>query len=378
MTIIDVDEFINDIEQLNNLKRLDTPMTFYYDESGNCRVFQLTNNGVNSEDALRGDFVLAGVAFEGEVPKNNVSELWSKLKLQKTVKEVKFKHCYGNSRSFLEFMDKERASIFLSFLLNSDFYVHFASMNNLYYSIVDIIDSLWLQFPQCIPYCDEIKNDFFEFCQEEQDLLIALMIRHEYPDIKNQKAFCITLAEMIDDYNDASEPEGFTLEMLRQMLKFAAKTEGLPFLQGNKPNVLIDEYYHIYLNRCCTFPESKHFFDQEPQVQKQFEEITLNRQGKEFCNYRFVDSKDNHLIQLSDMVAGYLRKLFEFLDDALLENIIVFPNELTIVQKENFRMTRDLIRKSEEMNELLIMNINSRFNVASRGALLDYLSEYNC
>ena len=375
MTIIDVDEYLNDTEQLKDLKRLDTPMTFYYDESGNCRVFQLTDGGVNSEDALRGDFVLAGVAFEGEEPKNDILELWDKLKLQRTVKEVKFKHCYGNSRSFLEFMDKERASIFLSYLLKSDLYVHFASMNNLYYSIVDIIDSLWLQFPQCIPYCDEIKSDFFEFCQVEQDELLALMIRHKYPDIKNQKVFCVTLAEMIDDYNDASEPEGFPLEMLRQMLKFAAKTEGLPLLQNNKPNVLVDDYYGIYLNRCCTFPESQHFFDEESQVQKRFDEITLSRQGKEFCNYRFIDSKDSQLIQLSDMVAGYLRKLFEFLDDALLENIIVIPNELTSVQKENFRITRDLIRKSEEMNELLIMNINSRFNVDCRGALLEYLSD---
>lgn len=374
MTVIDVDRFLNDVEELNDLKGLDVPMTFFYDESGNVRVFRLASGSVNSEDALKGDFLLAGVAFEGEKSTTNLSELWRKLNIQKSVKEVKFKHLYSNSRSFLEFMDKERTSVFLSFLLESDLYLHFASMNNLYYSIVDIIDSLWEEFPQCFIYCDEIKSEFFNFCQMNQTEIISLMIKYNYPDVKGQKEFCITLAEMIGVYNDSSEPEGFPLEMLRQMLKFAAQTDGLPFLQDNIPNVLIDDYYEIYINRCCTFPESKHYFDEEPQVQKEFEMISLIKSGEEICNYEFINSKNSCYIQLSDIVAGFLRKLFVFLDDALLENIIIFPNELTDVQKNNFRMIRDLFRKSEEKNELLIMNINSRINVNCRGALLEFLA----
>jgi len=37
-------------------------MTFYYDESGNCRKFILTKDGFNNNDSVKGDFVLAGVA----------------------------------------------------------------------------------------------------------------------------------------------------------------------------------------------------------------------------------------------------------------------------------------------------------------------------
>ena len=49
------------LRNLHGIEPYEGILTFFYDESGNCRKFSLTKNGVNFEDSLWGDFVLAGV-----------------------------------------------------------------------------------------------------------------------------------------------------------------------------------------------------------------------------------------------------------------------------------------------------------------------------
>ena len=66
MTKINVEDQKKAVFELNGLDPFDEEMTFYYDESGNCRKFSLTEVGFNSIDSLKGDFVLAGVAHEGK------------------------------------------------------------------------------------------------------------------------------------------------------------------------------------------------------------------------------------------------------------------------------------------------------------------------
>ena len=65
MARINVEDHKKAIFALNGIPPFEEEMTFYYDESGNCRKFSLTDAGFNNTDALKGDFVLAGVAHEG-------------------------------------------------------------------------------------------------------------------------------------------------------------------------------------------------------------------------------------------------------------------------------------------------------------------------
>ena len=65
MARINVEDHKKAIFTLNGIPPFEEEMTFYYDESGNCRKFSLTDAGFNNTDALKGDFVLAGVAHEG-------------------------------------------------------------------------------------------------------------------------------------------------------------------------------------------------------------------------------------------------------------------------------------------------------------------------
>ena len=60
---INVEDQKDTVWKLNGIKPFNEEMTFYYDESGNCRKFYLTDNGFNDPEAIKGDFVLAGIAI---------------------------------------------------------------------------------------------------------------------------------------------------------------------------------------------------------------------------------------------------------------------------------------------------------------------------
>ena len=79
MTRINVKDMKQVIKDINGIDPFNDVMSFFYDESGNCRKFLLTPNGVNSEDSLKGDFVLAGVAFDGKKKEIDITGLHSAL-----------------------------------------------------------------------------------------------------------------------------------------------------------------------------------------------------------------------------------------------------------------------------------------------------------
>ena len=83
MIIINVEDEKKSILELNGIAPFNEQMTFFYDESGNCRKFALTESGFNSTEALKGDFVLAGVAYEGNAYDVDVKGLYEVLEYKK-------------------------------------------------------------------------------------------------------------------------------------------------------------------------------------------------------------------------------------------------------------------------------------------------------
>ena len=79
MIILNVEEHKKTVFELNEIEPFEEEMTFYYDESGNCRKFYLTDTGFNDSDAIKGDFVLAGVAHEGKSFEIDVPSLYKAL-----------------------------------------------------------------------------------------------------------------------------------------------------------------------------------------------------------------------------------------------------------------------------------------------------------
>lgn len=377
MVKINVEDIKKCIFDLNGIPPFEEGMTFYYDESGNCRKFTLTDTGFNNIDALKGDFVLAGVAHEGTSFDIDVPSLYAALDYKEGQKELKFKHLYHNSRDFQSFIGSKRATEFLKWLSRSGLYIHYIALNNLYYSLVDIVDSLW-ETPQCLMYMWNIKNALYDFVIEHQDKVIDIFIKHTYPDVKDVHAFCNELCSLIWAYNDDSEYyPGFFLELLRQMLKAAGKLGRLIFVQDNEPFMLIQEYYLFYTERCEIFSKSNHIFDEEPTVQKQIADLELYENGIQYNNWQFIKSHENIYIQASDLIAGLLRKLFMFLDANSLTDIVAIAMKLNDAQVKNFTLLWMLISKSDEKSQLFIKNVNSQKNIQERMMKLRLLGVSN-
>ena len=378
MTKINVEDQKKVVFDLSGIPPFEEEMTFYYDESGNCRKFSLTDTGFNNIDALKGDFVLAGVTHEGRSFDIDVPSLYSVLDYKEGQKELKFKHLFHNSKDFLSFMGSKRATGFLEWLSKSGLYIHYSALNNLYYSLVYIVYSLWETHPQCIMYMWEIKGALYDFVIDHQDEVVDIFIRHTYPDVKDASAFCNELCYLIWEYNDDNEYDpGFFLELLRQMLKTAGKLDELIFVQDNEPFMLIQEYYIFYTERCEIFSKSHHIFDEELTVQKQISDLELYEDGVQLNNWQFVKSHENIYVQVSDLIAGLLRKLFMFLDEHSLTDIVSIAMKLNDTQIKNFTILWMLISKSDEKSPLFIKNANSPKNVQERMTKLQFLGIAN-
>ena len=113
----------------------DAVLSFYYDETNNIRKFYVRETDFNS--SFIANFVLGGLVHEGEAP--DVTSLIESFKLQKTTKEVKFKHIAKGD--FLNCLKSEKLKLFLQFIKGSKLYVHYSNLNILYWAIVDIVDS---------------------------------------------------------------------------------------------------------------------------------------------------------------------------------------------------------------------------------------------
>ena len=374
MVRINVEDQKDTVWKLNGIKPFNEEMTFYYDESGNCRKFYLTDNGFNDPEAIKGDFVLAGIAHNGKSYEIDLVSLHEALEYKEGQKELKFKHLYHNSADFVSFMGSKRATEFLEWLDKSGLYIHYSALNNLFYSLVDIVDSLWETHPMCIMYFWDIKNALYDFTIEHQDEVIDILIRHTYPDVKDTVSFCYELCDLISKYNDDSiYNPGFFLELFRQMLKAAGKMGKLPFIQDNQPNMLIKEYYLFYLERCEIFSKSLHIFDEEKAVEKNLSNIQLYEHGKILNHYKFVKSHENIFVQISDMIAGLLRRLFIFLDEKSIGEIKSLAEKLNENQINNFNILWRLISRSDEKSPLLIKNANTPKNIQERMMKLQIL-----
>ncbi len=145
------------------------------------------------------------------------------------------------------------------------------------------------------------------------------------------------------------------------MLNFAGKQDKMAFIQNNEPYMLIQEYYLFYSERCEIFYKSRHIFDEEFTVQKQMSELELHENGVQFKNWQFVKSHENIYVQISDLIAGLLRKLFMFLDDNSFTDVISLAMKLNdIPGKELFTILCNLIDKSDDKSHLFIKNANTQ------------------
>lgn len=354
---------VNMIREMTNFQGIpycDEKMTFFYDETGNCGKFSLSESGVNDPTALNNDFILGGVSFIGDTCPADLDKLISDLRLQSN--ELKFKNLY-KSGYFISFMKSRRATVYIDWLYNSGLYIHYATINNLYYSLVDMVDSLWETQPQfafSFEWVIQLKSALYNFCKEHLAETLNLLYKYHYPNIDkdNTVEFSRDFCNLIQTYNDESTEQGFWVECFRQMLKNAGRHGELVFLHDNESNILVEEYYTLYQSRCYTYKYSLHHFDFEKVILAKMQASPMTDNGQPFVNYDFLDSKQNKMIQVSDVFVGLMAKMFQFLDAISIEAIATLKTEENTVALVNFSKINELINRSDSYHPMMIQNVN--------------------
>lgn len=333
-----------------------TKYVFYYDESNNCRKFWVDDSKQQFNTDHTADFVLAGLVRKEEEKVEASLETFRKpLKLQANVEEIKFKNLYAKG-DFLQCVKERRLFETLSWIDKSPFYIHYTNVNNLFYTLVEIFDS--------IVKPDEIsefgydyfkmKSVFYYMFKGKADALQILMFKFKYPDIQREdvEAFCNDLLFLLGSRREMKEEEKF----LAGMLARAAQSDELVFLHDNDDYVMQENYAEFYADPIRKYQKSRHIFDEETTVQDIVKkQIAMGENMAD--NFKFVKSETDIFVQLSDVVAGILGKLFKYINSTSVNQRRRDVEGLSKLQVENILLIDKLRMEADRENPGFLCSI---------------------
>ncbi|MBY7101159.1 DUF3800 domain-containing protein [Bacillus sp. 6YEL31] len=326
----------------------DVDYNFYYDETNNCRKLKIKNAKLNTHKDK--DFVLGGVVLEKNNIKNiegSFESLKKKLKLQSALKEVKFKNICGGGSDFLKCIHSRKIHDFIDWLLENDIYIHFSMLDHLYYSIVDIIDSLEVNFE----LGNYLKTSLYQLVYKNTDNFMGIFDKYNYPNVGanlspsfyNEMINCIESTKVLDNIDLQRK------EDLIEMFKYGRGKVPI-FLINNEDKVLIKEYYIMYARPIFMFKNALHFFDEEFDVQNEIKKTGIKLDQEEMTNYEFIKSDNSIFIQLSDITVGILGKLFEFIKPIPIDKIENVYTSFDEHHQKGFNLLKTLLHKSYQKN----------------------------
>lgn len=331
--------------QHNDLLRTDDVYTFYYDETNNIRRLYLTESGFNVLQTE--NFVLAGIAHKGLGCEPDFDELFESLKLQKTALELKLKHIAKGS--FLDMLKSDKLCAILTWLNQHGFYLHYFNLNIIYWSIVDILDSIIgeLSNPFYFSHHMQLKSDFYELAISDLESFLRGLHEFNYPNVPENRGreFCLWLITL-GQRNKNVLPD-FNAKILGELLQCSLTIDELPFVSGFHGRELISSFSFCYWRNLYLFKNSRHVFDDEPCIEASVQELDFTLQGKELTNYKFVRSHDFKAIQISDVMAGFLGKYFSYLKGSSDEAVIADKQVVSSKQKKTLLALKALIDRSD-------------------------------
>lgn len=348
--------------------------TFYYDETNNIRKFVLRENGFNN-DISNAYFILGGIVVPNDVVPN-IDILIKKLDFPKENKELKFKNFVGRKKTIDGILRSKKINILLTWLINEKLYIHYFIENFLYFSIVDIVDSLPVdEASQNALFIlnRSLKNALYTEVFKDLNSYLELLYEYGYPNIKKGKIkdFVSNLYDIyFANYEGHDSVEDFPKEMLRQMMKQARKNDELVFLEDNEDYILVENFYINYISQMLRFPNSNHIFDSEVEV-----EGKINVEHNDLSNYVsycFVDSKTNHFIQLSDVIVGLISQILSFIEYRSIEEIREFMDNLDNNGLEIISRLNKLITMSDEITKLTLCFIGADDSINKINFFYDY------
>ncbi len=375
MTTFDVTDLREQNAKLHGLKDLDKIFTFYYDETNNVRKFYLNENGFNS--SYESNFILGGVLHEGENYSGGINNLMEGLRLQATSKKLKLKHIAKGD--FANCLKSKKLNYFFKWLLESHLYVHYTSLNILYFSLVDIVDSAMANFERLkeidISYINLIKNDLYKVAKIEKKNTFSMFYNFEYPNIKknNIVGFINGLIDIISPYENMPEFH-FGITSSRQLLENSIKSQELVFLMDEDDFVLQKDFSQFYTEPIYLFKNSKHIFDREDNIEEIINKYQIVENGVIIDSYDFVNSIDNEFIQISDVFVGILGKFTTFVNTNSIVSLEDKISKMNSLQIDNLNLFHKITDKSHIKNKAFLNAIESYEEREKYGYIANYFS----
>ncbi|WP_144006599.1 DUF3800 domain-containing protein [Pelomonas sp. KK5] len=347
----------------------DRRLQLYYDESNNIRRLTLTERGLNAP--ADGIFTLAGVGLKPGQVLQGWEELRKTMGIQANATEVKFKHV--GHPDYLETLGSKKLTAFLDWLLETGVPIHYSVLDVLYWSVIDIVDSLpGGESLQRMMMADDLKNELYFAARQDQEGFLALLQGFDYPDVQVEQARALVIAvhrflaqKVLTDRNRA-------MTQLRGLLCSAAAEPELelPFLHSNNKGELIDGFSKFFIHQLCVFANATHIFDRETVVEKVLEGYEL-RDGNRLLDYRFADSKDEIAIQVSDVLAGLLGRHFSFLTKHSVAEIREVMSRCSTHQLGNLFSLSELIDQANDFSPAMLHAILPKDTLLKNAALMD-------
>jgi len=335
----------------------------FHDETNNFRKLRLTENGTNNE-AENKHFVLGGI---GQSTRKEIdcSNLVADLKLQKTVKEFKFEHFapkkkdgIGCSKYFLNILKSPKLNTLFKWIKsNDDLIIHYSAFNYIFYALTDIVDEAiikHLKSPVTI-YHLNLKSALYEAIKPSLHVFIKQLYDFEYPNIKSKDI--MIFIESILDYIEERQCENldleddFSTELLRQMMKAIRKSKEFVFLTGNEEYELFGAYATSYAMKIATFQKAYLVFDKEDEVEPIIKGLTEG-----YSNYEFKDSQAEIMIQISDVVVGFVSRLLTYIESVDEDELIQNYDAMDVKQRETLRLFFEIENRSNAVCEFLFQN----------------------
>ncbi|MEC4880939.1 MAG: hypothetical protein SAL70_06260 [Scytonema sp. PMC 1070.18] len=349
----------------------DSAFTFFYDETNNIRKFYVRESDFNS--SFQSNFVLGGIVYDKSKP--DIEKLFSELNLERSIKEVKLKHLAKGD--FLSCLKSHKLKYFLRYLLDNNIYIHYSTVNLLYYSIVDIVDSTYVNSKTATELGYEfllfLKNNLYKLAKLEIDAVVNLFYSFQYPNIKKESVlpFISALTDLFKNYEHTIEFR-VGVAALKQILKESEKEKSLPFLMGEEDFVLLKDFSNFYLRPIYLFKNSLHIFDNEDVVKGLLSEFVLYDGEKMLESYSFENSKDNLYIQASDIFVGLIGKLSTFINTHSHADIEGSIKTLSASQLESLDIYLELVEKCNKKNFAFLHSVDS-LEEMSKVALLHHV-----
>lgn len=335
-------------KELFNLTGLDDELNFFYDETNNIRKYYLKEDKFN--ESIKTNFILGGIVLENE-QEVDVKSLFDSFGLQKNVNEVKLKNIAKGD--FFKCLESIHLQSIFNFLSVNNIFIHYSSLNFLYFSTVDIIDSLIESTGiDYHPYYKRaLKNDLYICIKNNIDKFIPIFFEYEYPNIKESKVVSF-IEKLIEIFTN--EPQNKGNKTILMLLEKSMETKNLFFIMNETNHSLIQNFSQFYSRTIYLFTNSKHYFDKEDSIEPLIDELNLTYENSKLENYSFVDSKDNKLIQLSDIVIGLIGKFYNYINENSIESLSDSLEDLNDVQKNTLKLFYKVLLDSENRNKAYI------------------------